>query len=236
MSYSRAAAAVIAIATLAAASCANIRTTTGPNGGGASPETAAHDTELRPSAGRAVRNIRAEVVEGARSLIGKETLVVKGRAFPYDCTGLVRAAYWYAGIDLAKDFSKYSGNGVARLFKTFEAYNLLYLTETPLPADIAFWDNTYDQNVDGKWNDPFTHVGVVAAVSDAGQIEYIHLNYRKGIIIEYMNLADPDTNTMNVGGNVIFANSAMRMQGQIVNEMWLSSHLLREFGKGYLLE
>jgi hypothetical protein len=175
-------------------------------------------------------------VEGALSLLGKETLVVKGQTFPNDCTGLVRAAYWNAGIDLAKDFSKYTGNGVTRIFKTLETGGLLYVTETPLPGDIIFWDNTYDRDEDGEWNDLLTHTGVVVAVSDSGQIEYAHANYRKGIVIEYMNLKDPDTNTKKVGGKVVFINSAMRMRGQIVNELWLSSHLLREFGKGYLLE
>ncbi len=79
-------------------------------------------------------------------------------------------------------------------------------------------------------------VGVVVAVLDEGQIEYVHANYRKGVIIEYMNLKDPDANTMNVNGKIVYINSAMRMRGQIVNEKWLSSHLLREFGKAYLLK
>lgn len=179
---------------------------------------------------------RLLVVEGARSLIGKAAVVVKGKVFPNDCTGVVRAAYWYAGIDLARDFSKYSGNGVRRIFRTLEDNNLLYITNAPLPGDIIFWDNTYDRNEDGEWNDPLTHVGVVVAVSGGGQIEYVHANYRKGIVIEYMNLTDPDTNAKKVGGKSLVINSAMRMSGQIVNEMWLSSHLLSAFGKGYLLE
>jgi hypothetical protein len=175
------------------------------------------------------------VVEGALSLIGKDAIIVRGRSFPNDCTGVVRGAYWYAGIDLAKDFSKYTGNGVTRIYKTLEADNLLYVTDYPLPGDIIFWDNTYDRNEDGKWNDPLTHTGIVLSVSDSGQIEYVHANYRKGIVIEYMNLIDPDTNTKKAGGSVIFVNSAMRMRGQVVNNLWLSSHLVREFGKGYML-
>jgi len=178
---------------------------------------------------------RLLVVEGALSLIGKNAIVVKGKTFPNDCTGVVRAAYWYAGIDLAKDFSKYTGNGVTRIYKTLKAKNLLYITNTPVPGDIIFWDNSYDRNEDGEWNDPLTHTGIVVSVSDDGQIEYVHANYRKGIVIEYMNLADPDTNTKKVKGKIVFINSAMRMRGQIVNELWLSSHLLREFGQGYLI-
>jgi hypothetical protein len=228
-----------------AASCASVSQTTGPGTAhiSASDETVkiAVENTARTAGPRRTRASvvdpkRLLVVEGAYSLIGKDTLVVKGQTFPNDCTGLVRAAYWYAGIDLAQDFSKYTGNGVTRMFKILESRGLLYATETPRPGDIIFWDNTYDRNEDGDWNDPLTHTGVVVEVADTGQIEYVHLNYRKGIIIEYMNLTDPDTNTRNARGNVVFVNSAMRMRGQVVNDLWLSSHLLREFGKGYLLQ
>lgn len=183
-----------------------------------------------------IESDRLLVVEGARSLVGRDALIVKGKTFPNDCTGVVRAAYWYAGIDLAKDFSKYTGNGVTRIYRTLEDRNLLYLTDRPLPGDIIFWDNTYDRNEDGEWNDPLTHIGVVVAVSENGQIDYVHANYRKGIIIEYMNLIDSDTNTKTVFGKVVAVNSPMRMAGQVVNELWLSSHLLRNFGMGYLLK
>ena len=176
------------------------------------------------------------VVEGALSLVGKDTIVVKGKPFPNDCTGVVRAAYWYAGIDLAKDFHKYSGNGVTRIYKTLETARLLYLADSPLPGDIIFWDNTYDRNEDGEWNDPLTHTGIVVAVSDDGQIEYVHANYRKGVIIEHMNLKHPDAVTQTFFGKTVSVNSAMRMRGQVVNELWLSSHLLRDFGMGYLLK
>ena len=178
---------------------------------------------------------RLRVVEGARSLIGADVLTVKGKTFPYDCTGLVRAAYWYAGIDLTKDFSKYTGNGVTRIYRTLESDGLLYTPEVPAPGDIIFWDNTYDRNEDGMWNDPLTHVGIVVDVSYQGQIKYVHANYRKGIVPEYMNLRNPDTNTKTVFGKTVTVNSAMRMKGQVVNAKWLSSHLLREFGRGYLL-
>ena len=207
--------------------------------GGLETDTSVASTGVRPSRrSRAAVNEpkRLLVVEGALSLLGKNSINVNGETFPNDCTGVVRGAYWYAGIDLARDFAKYSGNGVRRIYLTLEADGLLYLTEMPLPGDIIFWDNTYDRNKDGAWNDPLTHTGIVVAVSESGQIEYVHSNYRKGIVIEYMNLLDPDTNTKTVAGNSVFVNSAMRMRGQVVNEKWLSSHLVKEFGKGYLLQ
>ena len=81
-----------------------------------------------------------------------------------DCTGTVLAIYYYAGIDLARDFNKYSGNGVTRLYKSLQAQKLLYETRYPVTGDIIFWDNTYDRNEDGRWNDTLTHVGITAGV------------------------------------------------------------------------
>ena len=179
---------------------------------------------------------RQLVVEGALSLVGSEELSVNGQTFPNDCTGVVRAAYWYAGIDLAQDFANYTGNGVTRIYSTLESDNLLYNTDLPEPGDIVFWDNTYDRNEDGKWNDELTHVGVVVSAEENGQIEYVHCNYRTGIVAERMNLMEPDTVTRKVGGKTVRVNSAMRMKGQVVNDKWLASHLVRGFGKGYLLD
>ena len=216
------------------ASCASMPTDTRNVASAAEPDT----RKRRPLASaRSIPNDKRQLVaEGALSLIGAEVLTVNGQTFPNDCTGLVRAAYWYAGIDLTKDFGKYTGNGVTRIYKTLESANLLYATEIPQPGDVVFWDNTYDRNEDGQWNDPLTHVGVVVSSDRNGQIGYVHANYSKGIVTEFLNLADPDTNTKTVGGKTVMVNSAMRMKGQVVNSKWLSSHLLRGFGKGYLLE
>jgi|APSaa5957512622_1039677.scaffolds.fasta_scaffold74222_1 hypothetical protein len=193
--------------------------------------------ESKISGQSSIKNRKAaEVVEGALFLVGKEELIVNGKTFPNDCTGVVRAAYWYAGIDLAKDFSKYAGNGVARIYKTMEAENLIYNTDIPQPGDIVFWDDTYDRNEDGKWNDPLTHIGVIVSAHPDGSIEYVHANYRKGVVPEHMNLKDPDTNTKKARGETVVVNSAMRMKGQVTNALWLSSHLYRSFGKGYFYD
>ena len=176
------------------------------------------------------------VVEGVQTLIGAESLVVRGREFAMDCSGFVRAAYYYAGIDLSQDFDKYTGNGVTRIYRTLKDRNLIHETELPNPGDIVFWDNTYDKNEDGLWNDELTHVGIILSSDTNGDIEYVHCNYRKGIIIEHMNLLDAETWTKELGGKTVILNSPMRMRGQVVNDRWLSSHLFRSFSSAYELE
>jgi hypothetical protein len=161
---------------------------------------------------------------------------VRGRTFPYDCTGLVLAIYWYAGIDLARDFEQYNGNGVSRLYHSLEKANLLYSTPYPATGDIIFWDNTYDRNGDGLWNDTLTHVGMVLHSRPDGSIRYVHLNYTRGIVIEDMNLLEPDLHKKLIRGEMRILNSPIRLKepGQPHPPLWMAGQLYRILGMGYL--
>jgi NlpC/P60 family len=168
-----------------------------------------------------------KLVEGSHWVLGKKVLNVNGKVFNLDCSGTVMAVYYYAGIDLSRDFHKYNGGGTSRIYQYLDDKKLLYDTKIPVPGDIIFWDNTFDSNGDGLRNDYLTHMGIVVEVNDSGTVTYVHEHYKKGIILESMNLKFPeDTN----------ANSAMRMKGTGMQEGWLSSHLYRELAMGYILE
>jgi hypothetical protein len=171
--------------------------------------------------------IQRRLAEGGRFVLGKTELVIRGRRFRMDCTGTVLAIYWYAGIDLARDFQKYSGNGVVRIYRSLEQKNLLYSNPRPLTGDIIFWDNTYDRNGDGLWNDRLTHVGMVLESREDGVIEFVHLNYSDGIVIEQMNLFEPDSEIMN---------SPIRLKNprRPHPPRWLAGQLYRVLGMGYL--
>jgi hypothetical protein len=213
---------IFTVVVISFASCAGLRAL--------EPRTTAWDAPPEASI------IRAKLVEGANSILGKWELVVRGRKFDWDCTGVVRAIYWYAGIDLARDFAAFPGNGVARLFGSLERAGLLYDTRRPIAGDIVFWDDTYDANGDGRWNDPLTHVGMVMKTDQDGIISYVHQNVRRGIVVESMSLSEPSTYQKNVLGRMILINSPMRMaeQGVPHPDKWLAGQLYRSFGKGYL--
>ncbi|TVR67241.1 MAG: hypothetical protein EA427_14380 [Spirochaetaceae bacterium] len=136
------------------------------------------------------------------------------RRYPLDCSGTILAIHYAAGIDLLPAFSAETGNGVARLWKMG--------TETsPRKGDVVFWDNTYDRNRNGLWDDKLTHAGVIVDIDANGTISYVHHHYRLGIIVEQMNLERPEDRNLN---------SAMRMRGQTDPEgrgRWLASHLYR---------
>jgi hypothetical protein len=183
-----------------------------------------------------VKALRARLVEGANAMLGKTRLEVRGKSFTWDCSGTVRAIYWYAGIDLARDFVRYSGNGVARIFASLDAKRLLYTTRYPLSGDLIFWDNTYDMNGDGIWNDSLTHVGMVVSTAGDGTISYVHHHLRRGIVIEYMNLFEPSVDQKDVWGRIVTLNSPMRLvePGASRPRLWLSGQLYRIMGMGYL--
>jgi len=190
----------------------------------------------RPPLSAATEELRAKLGDGARSVLGARELVVNGRRFSWDCTGTVLAIYWYAGVDLARDFGRYPGNGVSRLYRTLEDAALLYTTREPILGDLVFWDDTYDADGDGRWNDPLTHVGMVMETARDGTISYIHLNYRKGIVIERMNLREPDVHQRAAAGKVTIVNSPLRMAetGKAHPDRWLAGQLYRVLGMGYL--
>lgn len=172
------------------------------------------------------------IVEAAREIVETQSTVVGETTYSYDCTGTILTVYARAGIYLVRLFPNYTGNGVARLYGIATDYKVLHTRKLPRPGDVIFWDNTYDRNEDGKWNDPLTHAGVVVSVADDGTVEYIHHNYRRGIVMARMNLLEPGVYQTDDGTEV---NSPMRMASQRAAnpDLWLSSHLFREFASMY---
>ncbi|HUX12863.1 MAG TPA: CHAP domain-containing protein [Spirochaetia bacterium] len=175
------------------------------------------------------------ILGAAQWILGRTDLVVDGQRFPYDCAGTVLAIYYKAGIDLLPYFNHVTGNGVVRLYRIAQSRNLVYTTQYPRVGDVIFWDNTYDSNGDGKWDDPLTHAGVVVNVRSDGTIAYIHQNYARGIVIEQMNLIYPAESARIEGGKTVVLNSPMRMRSQVYMNpnMVLAGQLYRDFGALY---
>lgn len=136
-----------------------------------------------------------KVVESSKRLMGAAyngKAVVSGRKFTLDCIGTVCAIYYRLGIDLSKDFGKYPGNGVNRLYLSLKDRGAIHADRYPRPGDIVFWDNTYDANGDGdRTNDLRTHAGIVLSVDEDGTIRYVHANIYSGVVVETMNLLKP---------------------------------------------
>jgi len=175
------------------------------------------------------------VIASAGSLMGmapNSKVKVDGRTFTLDCIGTVSAIFYGMHIDVQGDFSRYSGNGVSRLYESLKALNVLHKDTYPRPGDVIFWDNTWDANGDGKLNDdPRTHAGVVIAVDPDGTIHYVHEHVLKGVTVEVMNLLHP---TAYYGPEGKIINNAMAMNSGISRKdnpvHWVSGDLWNSFG------
>ncbi len=175
------------------------------------------------------------VLASAQTLIGRapESMVkVNGRTFVLDCIGTVSAIFYGMYIDVQRDFPRYLGNGVGRLYNSLMAQNVLHRDLYPRAGDIIFWDNTWDANGDGILdNDPRTHAGVVLSVDADGTIHYVHEHIVKGVTVEAMNLLHP-RDYYDPQGRII--NNALAMNSGISRRNnpphWTSGDLWDSFG------
>ena len=193
---------------------------------------------MRATEDPAVIALRDKLVQGAHAVLGRNELLIRGRRFTMDCTGTVLAIYWYAGIDLSKDFPRLRGTGVSRIYQTLQRRDLLYTTAHPLSGDIIFWDNTYDENGYNGWDNPLSHMGMVVSVDPSGTIAYVHYHIRRGITIDYMNLESPNIQSRMENGSLKVVNSPLRLAvpGRPHPARWLAGQLYRAMGLGYLLQ
>jgi hypothetical protein len=175
------------------------------------------------------------VLASARTLLGmgpESKVKVNGRTFVLDCIGTVSAIFYGMNVDVQKDFRRYNGDGVSRLYQSLKSLDTLHRDLYPRPGDIIFWDNTWDANGDGNLNDdPRTHAGIVMSVDEDGTIHYVHEHIIKGVTIEAMNLLHP-RDYYDPQGRII--NNAIAMNSGISRRKnpphWTSGDLWDSFG------
>ena len=118
-----------------------------------------------PEATATVAPSRAYAVAIAEGLLGQSTVRIKGRRYPDDCTGLVRGVFESMGVGLFAD-ARRGDNGVTSIFRFAQEHGRVFRGGRPLPGDLVFFKDTYDQNHDGRFDDGLTHVGLVERVDE----------------------------------------------------------------------
>lgn len=122
----------------------------------------------------------ADVVKSARYYLDH---VPAG--FKDDCAGFVCATYGRVGVPLV-------GNAIT-FWNAAKQAGDLHHHKLPHPGDIAFFDNTYDRNHNGKPDDELTHVAIVLSVDAEGTILMAHGGTANGRTTMRMNLLQPQS-------------------------------------------
>lgn len=144
--------------------------------------------------------------------------------FRDDCSGFVMAAYDRAGHPV-------SGNSRS-FWDSAEAAGTTFRKD-PAPGDLAFFDDTYDRNHNGRRDDPLTHVAVVIEVERDGTIVMAHGGTSKGRTTLRMNLHHPHD---RLGPDDVVWNDWLRARrrGEPENAAYLSAELFRGFARAPL--
>lgn len=135
--------------------------------------------------------MRAKVASAAKTVVGQRKVVVDGKSFRMDCSGVTRAIYARAGYPLGGTAANVFENDTSILFRLVRDNGSLRRSD-PLPGDLVFFDDTHDRNGDGLRNDALTHVGVVERVLPNGTVIFVH-RVGAGILRYRMNLSAPTT-------------------------------------------
>lgn len=104
------------------------------------------------------------------------------RGFRDDCSGLVSASLHRAGLPI-------TGN-TRSLWDGARRARAVHRRKHPHPGDVAFFDDTYDRNRNGRWDDDLTHVAVVLEVDGDGTILLAHGGTSRGRSELRMNLVE----------------------------------------------
>jgi hypothetical protein len=128
-------------------------------------------------------NPRLATVAAAEGFVGRPRLVVEGTTYRYDCSGLVEAVLAQAGVP-------HEGSS-AMLFADARASHVLHRRRVPEPGDVAFFDDTYDRDRNGRLDDALSHTAIVEAVDPDGTITLIHVG-SGGVARFHMNLRHPE--------------------------------------------
>ena len=130
---------------------------------------------------------RERAVRLARRSVGRTRVTFNGKPYPSDCTGFVRGLFDQLGANLMSE-GQQGDNGVTAIYRFAERHGRIFHGGRPLPGDLVFFRDTYDQNRDGRLNDGLTHVGLVETVDRDGTVTVIH-RVTRGVVRYRMNLA-----------------------------------------------
>lgn len=141
------------------------------------------------------------------------------RGYRDDCSGFASAALQRAGLSIE--------GSTAQLWELAKDARATHRRKEPDPGDIAFFDDTWDRNGDGRRNDDLTHVAVVIDVKRDGTILLAHAGTSAGRATLRMNLRHPSVH--DDGGEILNDWLRRRSGDEPESSKYLSGELWRGF-------
>jgi hypothetical protein len=141
--------------------------------------------------------LQARLAARGASMIGRgmERFQAAGEHFNPDCSGFIEAVYATEGIQLRRILQTAAPRETSAVAAAWEATRRFGERWTrgdwPAPGDLAFFDDTWDRNGNGRRDDPLTHVALVEWVDVDGTVTFLH-RAGNGVTRGYLNLARPD--------------------------------------------
>jgi hypothetical protein len=141
-------------------------------------------------------DLQARLAARAASLLGQglAPFQVAGERYNPDCSGFVEAVYAAEGIRLRRILQAAAPretSAVAAAWAAAGRYGRRWRGgDWPAPGDLVFFDDTWDRNGNGVRDDPFTHLGLVEWVDDAGTVTFLH-RASSGVVRGHLTLARP---------------------------------------------
>ena len=137
-----------------------------------------------------------------------------------DCSGFAIAAHVENGIDLS--------GSTRHIWERAKEEDRIH-HRRPAPGDLAFFDNTYDRNRNGRRDDELSHIAVVLEVRDDGNILLAHAGTSKGRSLLHMNTEKPSV----VTSDGVRYNDYLRgrRKGESRDQKFLSGELFRGYAR-----
>jgi hypothetical protein len=123
---------------------------------------------------------------------GTRFVRIKQKRYRDDCSNVLRIAYDAIGIDLFSEHHLYpSANGVKLIRKKGETEFASTSSTSAKVGDIIVFDNTFDRNGNGRFDDRDTHAAIVVGVDKDGTIA-LYNRVASGHRVYRMNLRYKD--------------------------------------------
>jgi hypothetical protein len=146
-------------------------------------------SELEP--GRGKSKTRRKPDEDAVVAAARYYLDHSMKGFRDDCSGFVMAVYAKVGRPVS--------GSAAHFYELAKDAGALHHRKLPKPGDLAFFDDTYDRNHNGKLDDELSHVAVVMEVKPDGTVVMAHGGTSRGRTTLTMNLQHPEVRSAEDG-------------------------------------